>query len=350
MNTTTRLACMALLATGASTVAAQSSVQLYGRINTAIEWQKYDGKSVTGMTSNGSFIGFRGQEDLGYGNKAGVVLEADFDTDTGKGQSSTGIDFMRHSEVYLSSNWGMVRLGSFDNASYAMVAKPLNLLNDNAGSISDYSFRTNKRINTLAYRTPELGGWIAELQHQFGEKQAFDGDRDDGGWDLGASHAQGPWAMALGYSQNKSSSTAVLYQNKEQNLSLQTHYSTGNWMLGAYYQWSKFTEKTGADAAMVDKRGLARLAAMYRWNASEVHANVSRVYTLKSAYPQTTGRSGINHWTLGYHYNLSKRSRIYALWGRLDGISKYSYPSLLRSTRDFSQTHTSVLLGMRHVF
>lgn len=55
---------------------AQSSVTLYGRVNTTVERQKDCDVSKTGMFNNSSRFGFKGTEDLGGGLKAGFQLKA----------------------------------------------------------------------------------------------------------------------------------------------------------------------------------------------------------------------------------------------------------------------------------
>ena len=83
MQTSSRLllASLALLSTSAAF--AQSSVTIYGRVNTSVERQKVGDVSATVMQNNASRIGFRGVEDLGGGLKAGFVLESGFNSDAG---------------------------------------------------------------------------------------------------------------------------------------------------------------------------------------------------------------------------------------------------------------------------
>ena len=101
-----RLMLAAVAVCGTSAVMAQSSVTIYGRVNTTIEHQKTGNLSKTSMENNNSRIGFKGVEDLGNGLKAGFQLEAGFGSDDGSGP----LTFKRQSEVNLSGNFGMVRL------------------------------------------------------------------------------------------------------------------------------------------------------------------------------------------------------------------------------------------------
>ena len=104
-----------LLATGA--VQAQSSVNLYGVVDTGIEYVtnvEPAGGSITRVPSNTGLIpsrlGMRGKEDLGAGLSAIFTLEMGFAPDTGaSGQG--GRLFGRQSLVGLSGDWGAVTLG-----------------------------------------------------------------------------------------------------------------------------------------------------------------------------------------------------------------------------------------------
>lgn len=63
---------LVMIATASSTAAfAQSSVTLYGRINTTVERQEIGNVKSTTVSNNSSRFGFKGIEDLGGGLKAG---------------------------------------------------------------------------------------------------------------------------------------------------------------------------------------------------------------------------------------------------------------------------------------
>ena len=141
MTKMTRIALAALAVMGATTAIAQSSVTLYGRINTTVERQKSGNQTVTGMQNNASRWGIRGTEDLGGGLKAGFTLESGFNSDTGTGSGwthpTTGMSFARQSEVNLSGGFGMVRLGNFVPESYYATADYVSMHNHDTGSSSD---------------------------------------------------------------------------------------------------------------------------------------------------------------------------------------------------------------------
>src|SRR5690606_41769422 len=113
----------AALALGFAGVAqAETSVTLYGVIDTGIGYSKVeapvgDAKKfglVNGVQA-GSRFGLRGTEGLGNGLQAVFQLEAGFDGSTGH-QSQGGRIFGRHATIGLQSDaWGRLDLGRQTN-------------------------------------------------------------------------------------------------------------------------------------------------------------------------------------------------------------------------------------------
>lgn len=354
MTKTTRVMLAVLAACGASAALAQSSVNVYGRVNTTVEHQKLGNASATGMVTNSSFIGFRGTEDLGNGLKAGFVLEANFNSDDGAGSDNGAFNFKRNSEINLAGGFGMLRLGSFDPASYLATADYISMHNHDTGTSADYLyFGAASKGNVIAYRTPDIAGFNAEVQYRLGEKASIDAGtwEDKGGWDLGVNYANGPLGLGFGYSQQKrdvlpAGVTAGEANEKDSQFALRASYAIGDLTLGAYYQKQK------SDFANVKaKRDAYRLAAMYVIGASELHANVGRATKVKIDGVKT-GESA-TQWTLAYNYNLSKRTKVYALYTNINNTASAEVASPaafnLNNTAN-SDKFRAYGVGIRHLF
>ncbi|MBP7647987.1 MAG: porin [Comamonas sp.] len=344
MTKTTRLMLAVLAVCGTSAALAQSSVNLYGRINTTIENQKLGNASATGMVTNSSFIGFKGVEDLGNGLKAGFVLEANFNSDDGAGP----LNFKRNSEVNLSGGFGMLRLGSFDPYSYTVTADTISMHNHDTGTSADMLyFGAAGRGNTIAYRTPDIAGFNAEVQYRFGEKAGAPTTEDKGGWDLGANYANGPLGLGFGYSQQKLNDLVAGGNEKESQFALRGSYAIGDLTLGAYYQKQKAEE-----AGIKSKRDAYRLAAMYTIGASELHANVGRATKVKVG--GTKVGDSATQWTLAYNYNLSKRTKVYALYTNLNHVDSATSEPMgfgsLATSNTGGDKFRSIGVGIRHLF
>ncbi|MFD2300142.1 porin [Paracidovorax citrulli] len=329
MQNTHRLAFAALALLGSTAAFAQSSVTLYGRVNTTVERQKIGDSTVTGLFNNASRFGFKGVEDLGGGLKAGFQLESGFNSDTGT-TDSRGF-FARQSEVNLSGGFGMVRLGRWTAESYFATADYVSLHNHDTGSSADAFYASVMRnqftnSNSVAYRTPSFGGLTVEGAVSMHEQTS-------GGknlYDLAANYNLGALALGAGYSKLGDSN----------QFALRALYTTGPFMVGAYYQRSDDWDAMSDTAAAVGKRDNFRLSGAYIMGASEFHLNVGRA----NSYKNLTD-SAATQYTLGYNYNLSKRTKVYGYYTRVNNDRNASYATGVAGA-DFS----SVAVGVRHNF
>src|SRR5574344_401661 len=323
-----RLMLAAVAVCGTSAVMAQSSVTIYGRVNTTIEHQKTGNLSKTSMENNSSRIGFKGVEDLGNGLKAGFQLEAGFGSDDGSGP----LTFGRQSEVNLSGNFGMVRLGNFFPESYYATSDYIGMHNHETGSSSDAfyvdpAWFATGTGNKLAYRTPTFSNFWAEGSVAFHEKASGTAGTNKNSYDLAANYNNGPLSLGAGYS----------YWNTNYQIALRGLYSFNSFVVGAYYQRNKndrdFNGHHGA-------RNNFRLSGMYVLNASEFHVNVGHAGKWSKV-----ADSSATQWTLGYNYNLSKRTKVYTYYTRTNHGKNINYYGGVDG-EDFS----SFALGVRHNF
>ena len=336
MTKLSRVMLAALAVCGTTAAMAQSSVTIYGRVNTTIEHQKTGKESVTGMYNNSSRIGFKGVEDLGNGLKAGFVLEAGFNSDDGSGP----LTFQRQSEVNLSGNFGMVRLGNFFPESYYATSDYIGMHNHETGSSADalyYDaawFKGNGTGNKIAYRTPTFNNFWAEGSVSFHEKAndqtVANPKANKNAYDLAANYNNGPLSLGAGYS----------YWNSNYQAALRGLYTFGQFTVGAYYQRNKDDNAylgTGAGT-----RNNFRLSGMYVLNASEFHVNVGRA----NAWSKVDD-SAATQWTLGYNYNLSKRTKVYTYYTKVNNGKKATYHDNVTNAGD---NFSSFALGIRHNF
>ena len=358
MTKTTRVMLAVLAVCGASAAMAQSSVSIYGRVNTSVEHQKQGNASATGMVSNSSYIGFKGTEDLGNGLKAGFVLEGNFLSDNGAGAADGSFNFKRNSEVNLAGNFGMVRLGSFDPYSYTVTADAVSMHNHDTGPTADALYaQAASTGNVIAYRTPTIAGVDAEIQYRFGEKAKLknkdtppqDTWEDKGGWNLGANYANGPLGLGFGYSTEKKNIlpgiTTTASNEKANQYAFRASYQIADLTLAGYYQKQKNTE-----GATTKKRDVYRIAAMYVIGASELHANYGKAS--KAKVNGAKNGNSANQWTLAYNYNLSKRTKVYALYSSMShtGTAGYDSPQSFSLTSTSGDKFRTMGVGIRHLF
>ena len=299
MQKTNRLALAVLALLGSTAAFAQSSVTLYGRVNTTVERQEVGNVKTTGLFNNASRFGFKGTEDLGGGLKAGFQLESGFESDTG---ASSGAFFGRQSEVNLSGGFGTVRLGNFFPESYYATADYVSMHNHDTGNSSDafYAY-VMPSANKIAYRTPSFGGLtvdaaVALHEQATGGKNAFD---------LAVNYNLGALALGAGYSK----------QGDVNQFAVRALYTFGAFTVGGYVQRDE-----DAFVANGGKRNTFRLAGAYNMGASEFHVNVGRAGEYKN-----TPDSDATQYTVGYNYNLSKRTKVYGYYTRINNSRAGTY-------------------------
>ena len=307
----------ATLATGIAS--AQSSVTIYGRLNLSLERQDLNGRKLSKMENNASRIGFKGTEDLGGGLKAGFVLEHGFSPDTGTPAAQF---WGRQSEVNLSGGFGTVRLGTFTSEAYYATADYISMHNHDTGSSSDalYAY-VGRNTNKIAYRAPEF---IKGLSLE-GAVSAGEGVRDAGvlrtrSYDFAANYQLGALHLGLGYEKNATAKQVAV---------------SGLYEIGAFTFGGMVQRDTDGFGVNLGNRTSFRLSAMYALGASEFHVNAGKA----GDYSRLTN-SGARQYTLGYNYNLSKRTKLYGYYTKIDAERSTPYAA------DFS----SLAVGLRHNF
>ena len=305
----------ALTLLGASSAFAQSAVNVYGRLNTTVERQKSGTDDpVWHLQNNASRIGFRGNEDLGGGLKAGFIIEHGFNPDTGAQTQSRF--WARQSEVFVGATAGTLRLGNFTSEAYYATADFISMHNHDTGTSADalYAY-LGRDTNKVAYRSPLFGGFYADAAVSLAE-----GAAPNRTMDLALNGAVGPVQLGAGYQKDGNAN----------QYAIRGLYEIGSFTVGAYVQRDKDGFASGNGS-----RTTLRLSAMYTLGSSEFHLNFGRAGDYSNV-----ANSKANQATVGYNYNLSKRTKVYGFYTKLNDSVAGVYGG------DFS----SFAVGMRHNF
>lgn len=350
---------IAVLAAGAGIAAlpaqAQSTVQLYGRANVSVESQKVtDVDRTTVLQNSASRWGMRGSEDLGGGMKAFFQLESGFNIDTGVatnnfGQGTSGSIFNRESFVGVSGAYGTLRAGRITSPLYFASADYISMHNHDTGTSSDALFNffatgVNNN-NSVAYKTPSFGGMDVEVAYSFAagflpnNPAAFveqPGSNNQTNLQVAFNGQWGALHLGGGYALMKDRTTGGP-QNETDTFVIRALYEMGPFTVGGYYERSSF-EVTGLGDT---KRNNYRLSGMYTLGASEFHLNYGMADDFSDA-----PNSGATQWTVGYNYNLSKRTKVYAFYTQLKDDSDGNFYVGAANGAKFS----SLAVGLRHNF
>jgi predicted porin len=313
---------LGLLATLCATGAfAQSSVTIYGRLNVTVESIKNGDDDRTGeVRNNSSRIGFKGTEDLGGGLKAGFQLEHGFDPTTGTANASF---WGRQAEVNLGGAFGTVRLGTWTPESYYATSDYIGMHNHETGDSSDAFYAgVGSNVNKVGYASPNLSGFV--FHASVAESNPTAGLLEKT-YDLAANFDSGPLHLGAGFTK----------EDNAKQFALRGLYEFGPFTVGA-------TVQRDTDVYGVGTRTNFRLSGMYVLGASEFHLNVGRA----GEYSDEPSTGKATQATVGYNYNLSKRTKVYGYYTKVGGADSARYTGITSGDGQFN----SFALGVRHNF
>jgi predicted porin len=317
----------ALSTVAAGSALAQSNVTIFGRLNDSVERQKVGSTSRTALVDSASRLGFKGSEDLGGGLKANFIIEHGLNVDNGTAAGGSRF-WNRESTVGLSHpTFGAIRLGNMAaSEAYFATADYVSMHNHDTGSSADalYEFvATGALQNAVAYTTPTIAGFRGDVQYSLHEGTSISRRAFALNYDVGALH--------LGFGHEAATNT------ERKSYALRALYELGAFTFGGYY------ERTTGDTF---KRNNLRGAFMYTLGASEFHLNAGFAGDRDGA-----NDTGAKQFTLGYNYNLSKRTKVYTFYTKVDNDANATYnPGGFVSAPTAGQNLQSFALGIRHNF
>jgi predicted porin len=355
------IALAVLAASGAAM--AQSSVTLFGVVDAAVTHINNEGSgNVTGMTSGGnstSRLGFRGTEDLGGGLAASFWLEGQLGVDDG---TAGGLNFTRRSTVSLSGGFGEVRLGRDYTPTFLNVTvfDPFGTRGvGSALNVNAVSANPVRNSNSIGYFLPAtLGGFYGQVQYAFGEQNNQLRNQNSGN-SLGGrvGFANGPLNVALALQETKEvyggSNVIPTAQGADlKELNIGASYNLGIAKPMIYYGTSKIDGGTTNPAH--NQFNTLLLGVTAPLGAGELRASIAR-YDLKDS------NNDANKFAIGYGYNLSKRTQLYATVARVSnkGNARYSVgygggasgvQGITAALPNAGGNSTGLDIGVRHSF
>ncbi len=312
------LLALAVLGAFAGVASAQSSVTLYGTVDLNGKYVKNDGSarrvSLSQDGINSSQLGFKGIEDLGGGLKAGFVLLAGVNADTG---SANAQFWNRRATVSLMGGFGEVRLGRDYTPSFwnntIFDAFGTNGLGDSSHVLQMPTASFVRANNSIGYFLPSGIGGV------YGQFMAAASEGASGpslyGTTVGANSgrylggrigfAAGPFDVAGAYATQRMDAIAGKPSQKTLNIG-------GSYDLGVVKLMGYFDRDTLSYGAVDNKENRFSLSAVVPVGQGEIHVGGDR-----SRLTTATLRNTVSQYKVGYVYNLSKRTAVYTTYSRL---------------------------------
>ena len=345
------IALAVLAASGAAM--AQSSVTLFGILDTGVGYVKNNGDKAIGTTAGqhkyglstsgnvNSRLGFRGVEDLGGGLKAGFWLEGQIHGDDG---NAAGFEFKRRSTLSLAGGFGEVRLGRDLTPGYLKTSTydvfgqvgmgqfmgwSPNLYGADVGGV-----RAN---NMVSYYTPNFGGFTAAVGYGFGESEVSNStNRYVGAY---AAYDNGPLSVSFGVDKNNLSA----FELDRKQWSLGASYDLGMLKASALFQEVKFEETKGSDSGKLRNWMLGVSAPVGPGTVKAQYASYKLRHNAEKA----------QQLSVGYVYDMSKRTAVYGtasfLKNKNDAGVSLAGNGLPLGAAD-GQNQTGFQVGIRHAF
>lgn len=296
------IVCAAVLAVLAGTAAAQqTNVTIYGKLDLGVG-QKIGTKDKDVIDAAGSRLGFRGTEDLGGGLSAQFQIEHRFNPDDGTANATF---WQGQSWVGLNSPYGSLKLGRQYMAAWIVQNEIDPWGGDTVAGLRDIGTRPKDDLITKASRVGDTR--VADLVRydvKFGSVAvaatvgATPAGKTDRPVAFGATWKSGPAFVGLGY-ENPAN-------DKDRVLTVGGTYDLGMVKLAAAYA----AGKTTADADTTSWL----LGGTVPFGALDVKIGYAKTTVEAAGSDKSIGKFG-----LGAHYNLSKRTKVYADVAKVTG-------------------------------
>ncbi|MDM0019333.1 porin [Variovorax saccharolyticus] len=403
---------IALTVLAAGGAAAQSSITVFGVVDATVSGYSNKAETPLGIAvttsstvqNSGGYassrLGFRGTEDLGGGAAASFWLEAGILNDSGSGLASGGgFAFNRRSTVSLSGILGEIRLGRDYTPTFwnDAVADPftsngvgINLIATASGfntpGQAANGFQANpnyiRASNSVGYfLPPDLRGFYGQVMYAFNEATRYDPgvltpnvpNSQRAGRYVGGrfGYASGPLDVAV--AAGRSTIGDQFFQGTTTNLDIWNVAATYDFgALKLFGEYSNNKLKTdfsgippvanafgftspGANGALV---GLTVPVGPGLIRAVFTQVKYNNVTVANQIAPGLSPDPKSEKFALGYVYNLSKRTALYATAARIDNKNGADltvggpafFTRAINGSVPTPHSSTGYDLGIRHVF
>lgn len=281
------LLALAVLGAFAGAASAQSSVTIYGKLDLAAG--KNIGSADKGLIDNaGSRLGFKGVEDLGGGLAATFGMEHRFNPQDGN--QANARFWNGYSKVGLKGAFGELEIGRDYTVNFLMLQNQIDPFGGDTvaglrnagmlvGSVGKIRFQSQAEYHFSA------NGFNLGLQGAGGNENGG----PDKAYSFAANYAAGPLFVGFGY-ENPANANDKVWE-------IGGRYNFGFATLSAGYS-------SGTNAVGKDLKG-ALIGALVPIGAGD----------LKLGYAKTN-QDLASKFGIGYHYNLSKRTKLFADYAR----------------------------------
>jgi len=331
-------------------------LQIYGRVNVTAERITTANSTNTAVApnqsnyefiDNSSRIGFRYNKELVPGTKAIFQIESRVNLTDGGSTFSSRDSYAG----FQGDSYGTIRLGRTIGPVYYATYDYISMHNHDTGTSSDALLagtvvgNQGFMNNTLWYTSPKFGGFTVDFAFSLlGERridQSVEQPRHVG---LVGAYDAGPLHLALSYANTKNDSDldpgAGVVASDATAITFGGAYDFKFMVLGALWEHAERDILGGS----VDS-DYWRVALMFPFGQHELHLNYGMV--------DSDGDTGAKQYTLGYNFNITKQTKVYAFYTAVDNDDNGNFfmggsTSTITAVR--GAKYSSIAIGLRHNF
>lgn len=334
-----------------------SSVTVYGVADVSYDMVRVSGGPVAGtstgsysrVSSNSSYLGFKGSEDLGNGMSAVFQLESTVGMDAGGMFGAARDTFAGLKGSFGSMTLGVQTLPTRRLGTQIDVNAGATSIGTNAGLIN--RGWDTRATNSALYTSPVLGGgFTIAAGYMAGENKSTDGvsgtaaQKNSDAWDLGLSYDNGPALIGLTYGTAKDRDVA---DSREKNTRLAGAYNFGQGTIRAIWDSNK-VEMTGASS----KQNVWGLGGTF--NTGSNGKLLAQYYSAKNVNTSAgdIADSGAKLVEIGYEHSLSKRTMVKAIYARVsnDNAAAFNFGTNGANNVTAGTDPSGLQIGIRHSF
>jgi len=361
---------------------AQSSVTLYGAVDSGISYVNNQGGKSAWQTFSGGRagdkFGLNVVEDLGGNSKAFAVLESGFSIETGAFQPANTL-FGRQAYVGLSGNWGSLSLGrqySMTNDYFVPISGSAMFSGGLGAGLGDIdgSWNYNKISNVIKYQSNVIGGFNYSAMISLGNVAGdFSRDRTYG---VGARYKIGSLVFSGAYMNIRTPATSIygasgpatagsafvnpitnpIFQNYATARSLQVAGGGAQYVYGRSQFSTLYSNVRFLDIIQTASNPTAPLNAAF--NNYQINYQFSFTPSVLAAVGYQYSAAPNSHYSTvstGTSYFFSKMTYVYgiAIWQRASGTNstgQQAVADLFGLTASSSANQLAFRVGVRHLF
>jgi predicted porin len=366
------LLALAVLGAFSGAALAQSSVTLFGIVDTGFGYFKGDGngnvKTLRNSGLNSSRFGVRGSEDLGGGLKANFWIEGTFNTDDGTGGATNtnnqptgnppaglaggqGFTANRRMFVGMSGGFGEFRLGRNYTPIFMQITSNDPFGTNGSGDTKIYATTglastiapqtTVRASNAVEYLTPAgIGGVYVHGMYALGENASTAANANDGrvagvrvGWAGGPIDVSAAWNKTT-YAQSPTSGNYTVM-----GVGMTLTFGAFKPML----QYVKHEIDNDNTVTQDPERSDILAGIVMTFGAVDLRASYNR-YDVKNS------SNDAQQIAIGPVYNLSRRTALYGTVSQMDNKGTGTAFTNGRATTQAGGKTLGVDLGIRHSF